>query len=482
MARRTGAPQPAPAPSPGAPQDRARSASLAPPRRGGTGAELRLVVVAASLAAVAALGVVTGVVAGTPARTPVIAAAVVLLAGAAGVGLLAVWRLYARPAARSARMLAAVAGNGGQPGASPESVAAVVQARMRHLEDANQRLSAVISGLPQGVLVFGRDGTLLELNHTGAGMLGIAAAAGTAANRAQLAMAARVLREHGVAQVTEPALYHGERAEADLRIPGREPRWLQAQSQPFTSAGGERGALVVLRDVTRLRRLEQVRSDFVANVSHELRTPITSISGFVETLLDNEMCNSAEARHFLRIIHRQSLRLGAIIDDLLSLADIELGEERRSIAFADTALAPVIASAILACEQAATARDVDLQARCDPDLTCRMNAQLVEQAVTNLLDNAINYSSRDAKVVVRARRSDSGVLIAVTDLGSGIAPEHQERIFERFYRVDRARSHDYGGTGLGLAIVKHIAQAHDGDVSVRSTAGRGSTFTLRLPG
>ena len=477
------APQSVGAPSRGAPPDLARRSPLGTPRGGGPGAARRLAAVGGSLAAVTALGVATGLAAGPHGRPPLVAAGAVLLAGAVVAALLAVWRCYARPAARSGRMLAAAGAAGAGPAAPLEALAAAAQERMRDLEQALRRLSAVIDGLPYGVLVFGRDGALLEINPTGADLLGAGGGGGAAAtNGARLTAASGLLREYGVAEVAEPALYHGECAEADVRIPGREPRWLQAQSQPFAGAGGERGALVVLRDVTRLRHLEQMRRDFVANVSHELRTPVTSISGFVETLLDNEMCAGPEARRFLRITHRQALRLGAIIDDLLSLADIELGEERSTIRFADTALAPVISAAIVSCGQAAAARGVALQSSCDPDLTCRMNAQLVEQAVTNLLDNAINHSRRGAPVAVRARRAAGSVLIDVTDAGSGIAPEHQERIFERFYRVDRARSSAYGGTGLGLAIVKHIAQAHAGEVSVHSSPGRGSTFTLRLPG
>ena len=433
-----------------------------------------MALVAGSVAAVAALGVVTGVAAVSDGRLPVIAAATVLLA-AAGAALLAVRRCYGRPATRSARILAEVAGSGGRPDLPLETAAAAARARMSRLELASQRLSAVIGALPQGVLVFGQDGTLLEINRTGAGMLGAAADAAMTLN-------SELLQQHGVAAVAEPALYHGERAEADCRIPGPETRWLQAQSQPFTSSEGERGALVVLHDVTRLRHLEQMRSDFVANVSHELRTPVTSIAGFVETLLDSEMYNSAQARHFLEIIVKHSSRLEAIIDDLMSLANIELGEERRSVTFSDTALAPVISAAVLSCGQVAAAGGVALQEECDPDLTCRMNAQLVEQAVTNLLDNAIKHSDRHGRVVVRAGHNARGVLIEVTDTGIGIAPEHQQRIFERFYRVDRTRSREHGGTGLGLAIVKHIAQAHDGEVSVRSTPRHGSTFTLRLPG
>ena len=452
-----------------------------PARSRRAGAALRMALVAGSVAAVAALGVATGLATGSGDRLPVVAGAAGLLV-TAGAALLTIARCYGKPAARSVRILAEVAGAGAQPDLRLEAAAAAARARMRRLEDANQRLSAVIAALPQGVLVFGRDGTLLEVNRSGARLLGVDGAGGGPADGAPLTLAGELLQRHGVAAVAEPALYHGARVEADCRIPGPETRWLQAQSQPFTSSDGERGALVVLHDVTRLRHLEQMRSDFVANVSHELRTPITSISGFGETLLDSEMYNSAQARHFLEIIVKHASRLEAIIDDLMSLAYIELSEERRSISFGEIALAPVISAAVQSCGQAAATGGVALQAECDPDLTCRMNAQLVEQAVTNLLDNAIKHSDRDARVVVRGGRNASGVLIEVTDTGIGIAPEHQQRIFERFYRVDRARSREHGGTGLGLAIVKHIAQAHGGDVSVRSTPRRGSTFTLRLPG
>ena len=440
----------------------------------GAGSVLRTTAAAATLAALAALGVVTGPLA----RAVGSLAAGALLAAATGAVVLVMWQLYARPAARSARLLAAAAASMGPPDPSLEAAAAAVLLRVTDLERASERLFAVISGLPQGVLLFRRDGALEEINHTAANMLGVnTVREGAGGGRVSAAMAA--LEEHHIGAVTEPALYHGDRGEADLQI---GDRWLQAQSQPFVGADGEHGALVVLQDVTRLRRLEQVRRDFVANVSHELRTPVTSITGFVETLLDNEMCNGAEAHRFLRIIQKQSTRLGAIIEDLLSLADIELGEERSSIEFEDSALAPVISVAIQACEQIAVARGIAVEAACSPDLTCRMNAQLVEQALINLIDNAIKHSSRDTQVTVRAQRGTGGVVVEVIDTGAGIAVEHQERIFERFYRVDRARSSDHGGTGLGLAIVRHVAQAHDGEVSVRSAANRGSTFTLRLPG
>ena len=450
-------------------------------RSGRVGGGVRMALVAASLAAVAALGVATGLAVASGDRLPVIVAGAALLAAAGG-GVLAVRRCYGEPAARSARILAEVAGDTGLPDFPLEAVAAAARTRMMRLEHSGQLLSAVVGALPQGVLVFDRAGTLLEINRTGSGMLGAGAGTnGVPEEVAPLTLTSKPMQQLGVAAVAEPALYHGARAEADCRIPGPETRWLQAQSQPFTSTAGVGGALVVLHDVTRLRQLEQMRKDFVANVSHELRTPITSISGFVETLLDSEMYNSAKARHFLEIIVKHSSRLEAILDDLMSLANIELGEERRGITFSETALAPVVSAAVQSCGQAAAAAAVALRAECSPDLTCRMNPQLMEQAITNLLDNAIKHSGRDAQVVVRAGRNASDVLIEVTDTGIGIAAEHQQRIFERFYRVDRARSREHGGTGLGLAIVKHIAQAHAGDVSVRSTLRHGSTFTLRLP-
>ncbi len=418
-------------------------------------------------------------------------AGVLVVAGSAAVAARLLWRRYAGPAARGARLLTDAARTE-PPGEPPLDVlAAQVRERMARLERSHQRLRAVIGDLPHGVLVFDGDGALLDINRAGMTMLGVAAEARhgsareadgnarTGAGR-EAAGAAQVVDRYGLAAVAQQAL-RGEDADVDIPIHGTETRWLQAHGRRANAAGGERGALVVLHDVTRLRHLEQVRRDFVDNVSHELRTPFTLVSGFAETLLDGDLCPEPEARHFLEIIHKHSARVSAIIDDLLLLADIERAEDRSGIRFEDALLAPVMSAAVLSCRRTAEARGVALHEACDAGLTVRMNALLVEQAVTNLVDNAIRYSSRDTRVSVRGLRRDGAVLIEVIDTGIGIAPEHQQRIFERFYRVDAARSRDSGGTGLGLAIVKHIAQAHAGEVTVRSTPGRGSTFTVRLP-
>ena len=480
--------------------------------------------VAVTVIALAAAAAGTGFAVHALQHVAATAAGVLLLSCLAAVAARALWHLYAGPAVRGTRLLAAAGGLGRLPAPPLDVLATRVRERLRHFERSQRRLQAVIRDLPHGVLVFDGDANLLEINRTGLAMLGArepgaakqdadAGAAGAAATEragaerdaerqpgrnaaagdrsdcdrpvvaaaAAVAAAARVVDRYDLAALAQRAV-RGEDAEADIPIPGAETRWLHARGRPFGGDAGERGALVVLHDVTRLHHLEQVRRDFVDNVSHELRTPFTLVSGFAETLLDGDMCPNPEARHFLEIIHKHSARVSAIIDDLLLLAHIERAEDRSGITFEDSLLAPVISAALLSCGRTAEPRGVTLQDQCEAGLTCRMNALLVEQAVTNLVDNAIKYSSRDTRVTVRGFSRGDHVVVEVIDTGIGIAGEHQQRIFERFYRVDAARSRDSGGTGLGLAIVKHIAGVHGGDVTVGSTPGRGSTFTLRLPG
>ncbi len=245
------------------------------------------------------------------------------------------------------------------------------------------------------------------------------------------------------------------------------------------------GALMVLNDVTRLRKLERLRSDFVANVSHELKTPITSIRGYVETLLDGALDDREHARRFLEIVLRQSEQLGTIIDDLLTLSRIEKDTKEAGVSFVAEELSPVLHRALETCRQQAAGKQVTLTLDCPEQLVVRMNRTLLEQAVVNLLTNGITYSDPGDSVQVRVAAVDDPprrlVKISVVDQGIGIAKEHLPRLFERFYRSDRARNRKAGGTGLGLAIVKHIVQAHGGSVEVDSAIGAGSTFTITLP-
>jgi signal transduction histidine kinase len=245
--------------------------------------------------------------------------------------------------------------------------------------------------------------------------------------------------------------------------------------------GGD-GTMLVLHDLTELRRLENVRRDFVANVSHELKTPLTSISGFTETLLADapDAPDAETSRRFLGIILGNARRMQRLVDDLLDLSRIEAGRWQPAAEPVDVAAAARDVFATLADRAAARGVALDVQVargaaevHADPDA--------VRQILTNLVDNSLRYTASGKRVEVRATRLDGGVEVAVRDEGSGIGSEHLPRIFERFYRVDASRSREEGGTGLGLAIVKHMTEAHGGRVTAESTVGRGTTISCWFP-
>jgi two-component system phosphate regulon sensor histidine kinase PhoR len=240
------------------------------------------------------------------------------------------------------------------------------------------------------------------------------------------------------------------------------------------------GAILVLHDVTELRRLENMRREFVANVSHELKTPLASIKAYVETLLGGALNDTEINVLFLRRIAEQADRLHRLILDLLRLARVESGQEAFEIKAVP--LADMVASRVGELQAAATAKRITLVTQpSDPPICVRADAEGVRTILDNLLDNAIKYTPDGGQVTIRWKSEDSMAVIEVEDTGIGIAPRDQARIFERFYRVDKARSRELGGTGLGLSIVKHLSQAFGGTVAVRSEVGRGSIFTVRLP-
>jgi two-component system phosphate regulon sensor histidine kinase PhoR len=241
------------------------------------------------------------------------------------------------------------------------------------------------------------------------------------------------------------------------------------------------GALVVLNDVTQLRHLEEVRRDFVANVSHEIKTPLTAIKGFVETLRTGEVEEPEQAERFLEIVEKHVDRLSAIVEDLLQLSRIEQEDGFKEVQLEESAINDVILAAAQACQEKAASKQIRIDLVCDDELNARMDPRLLEQAFVNLLDNAITYSNEEGSVRVGAFKTDSEIVVSFQDDGIGIAKKHLPRLFERFYRVDPARSRKLGGTGLGLSIVKHIINGHGGHVEVESTPGKGSTFTVYLP-
>src|SRR5699024_3783279 len=243
------------------------------------------------------------------------------------------------------------------------------------------------------------------------------------------------------------------------------------------------GAIIILSDVTKLRRLQAVRRDFVANVSHELKTPISVIKAASETLGDETEPDAESALRFRKIIVRQANRLDAIVKDLLSLARIEQAQENDNgvVAWAIEPVKPIINHAVETCQVAAAAKNITVGICVNEHLRAKINESLLEQALINLVDNAIKYSPPDTKFLIEAKQRDRQIIICVKDQGRGIESEHLPRVFERFYRTDKARSRSLGGTGLGLAIVKHVAEIHGGRVSLDSAIGQGSSFCIDLP-
>jgi two-component system phosphate regulon sensor histidine kinase PhoR len=237
----------------------------------------------------------------------------------------------------------------------------------------------------------------------------------------------------------------------------------------------------VLNDITELMRLERIRRDFVANVSHELKTPITSIKGFTETLLYGIDSHDTQLQQrFLKIINTQTGRLEAIIDDLLTLSKLEQTGGRQAN-FTEVDLKEIIDDAVEVCQGKHSDQDRAVHVKTSGGYTLRGNAQLLEQALVNLVDNAMKYSDADKPITISCIEEEQQVRLSVADKGYGIPERDIDRIFERFYRIDKGRSREKGGTGLGLSIVKHIASQHGGSVSVSSVEGEGSVFTLMLP-
>lgn len=254
----------------------------------------------------------------------------------------------------------------------------------------------------------------------------------------------------------------------------------------YDDSGMSVGAVIAFNDVTHIRKMENVRQEFVANVSHELMTPLTSIKGYTETILENTQSDTEQTSKFLQIILRQSNRLQAIVSDLLNLSSIEQEIEHNEIHLDQTNVKSVLDQAIQVCSHKAAEKDMTVRLDCPEDFVAHMDAQLIEQATVNLLVNAIKYSESSNNIEIKAypecvSNNVETAVIIVRDFGVGIDKEHLPRLFERFYRSDKDRSRKLGGTGLGLAIVKHIVQAHNGSVNVESEVGKGTVFTITFP-
>ena len=351
-----------------------------------------------------------------------------------------------------------------------------LQDRIHTITQQRNELKAILSSMVEGVVAVDSNGHIVNINEAAANFLS------TDIEKAQGCTVGEVIRNIEFLEFVQGILSEESTSQTDIILSGREERIVRLDGATLTDSQGKKsGAVIVISDMTRMRRLEDVRRDFVANVSHELRTPITSIKGFVETLMAGDIKMPQEAERFLQIVAKQSDRLNAIVEDLLSLSRLEEGSENRKITFEKTSIKNVLDSVIAMSMVKAEVKDIAIELDCDESIEAKINANLLEQAMLNLVDNAIKYSEPAGRIQIKAYRTNKMIVISVRDYGCGISKVHHSRIFERFYVVDKSRSRKLGGTGLGLAIVKHIAEVHSGKVTVESTPGVGSTFFLHLP-
>ena len=348
--------------------------------------------------------------------------------------------------------------------------------KIRTITQQRNELETILSAMREGIVAVDSEERVLTFNQAAGSFLEIdlSSAKGHAIQE--------VIRNADIQRFLSGVLSEKGLTEGEIVLHGPENKFLQLTGNLLHDIGGKKiGALIVLNDITRLRQLENIRCEFVANVSHELKTPITSIKGFVETLLEGGLEDKKNVQKFLEIISKQSDLLNAIIDDLLSLSRLEQGAESGEVQLTEENLKHILEAAAGDYTLKARERKIKVTVNCNEEIMVKANSRLLIQAIGNLLDNAIKYSETNTSVEVEATSNSDEVAIKVRDHGSGIDPEHLPRLFERFYRVDKGRSRELGGTGLGLAIVKHIAQAQGGHVTVESTPGKGSIFTLHLP-
>ena len=359
-------------------------------------------------------------------------------------------------------------------GTALNQMSSQLEARLRELVSEKAELNATLANMIEGVLVVDATGKVRLAN---------------AALRRQLDLPDAVVgktvmeafRSAPLYDLVAQALMSASTGAGELTFLGDAERVFHVNATCLRGAGGATaGAVVVFHDITRINQLENVRKDFVANVSHELRTPLSIIKGYVETLLDEPTPDDVTSRQFLRTINKHAQRLEALIGDLLSISELESHQARVNVG--PVALPDAVERARGELRQRTEAKSMEIRVEIPGSFPpVRADAERLHQVLLNLLDNAIKYTQHGGRVRISAAAGDNEIQVCVADNGPGIAPEDLPRIFERFYRVDKARSRDLGGTGLGLSIVKHIVQAHGGRVWAESALEKGSAFYFTLP-
>ena len=360
--------------------------------------------------------------------------------------------------------------------AQQDAVREIAELRQRHQGQTlrmQTQQETLFNSMIEGLLLLDADGRIQLANRAFVQLFGAAADL-----RGKTVL--EVLRQHELAELVEKVASQKQVLGYELNLGGLSERWLQINAAGvFNAAEKKQGTIVVFHDLTRLKQLERTREEFVANVSHELRTPLSLIKGYVETLLDGAKDNPEVATKFLQTIQRNSERLQFLIEDLLTISELESG--RITMNLQSVRLRSLVDRVLEDFKTQAGARHVELKNDV-PDLTAFADSDRLQQVLGNLIGNAIKYGRSNGHVGVSGNLlNGTAIELCVQDDGPGIPAESLERVFERFYRADKARSREQGGTGLGLSIVKHIVQSHGGKVWAKSDLGKGAAFYFTLP-
>ncbi|HEY4910555.1 MAG TPA: ATP-binding protein [Methylomirabilota bacterium] len=365
----------------------------------------------------------------------------------------------------------------GTLGRSLNVMAGRLREKIGDLEREQAKATAVLDAMVEGVIATDGHDHIILINERARVTFGLGPAR---VERRPLLEVVRNVNLHDVLVASREAV-DGSVVSREIRLVEPADRVLQVHAVGLRFTGDERGVVMILHDITELRRLEQVRTEFVANVSHELRTPLTAIQGYLETLLDGALEEREHARRFLEIVFRHTERLGRLTDDLTDLSNIELG--KVSLRLEPTSVAEIADSVLAIISPRASAGQVTVEAKLPAALPRVLaDRDRLSQILINLVDNAVKYTPKGGHVTVDGRATEQGMVeVAVRDTGVGIPKADLPRLTERFYRVDKARSRDLGGTGLGLAIVKHLVMAHGGELDIESELWKGTTVRFTLP-
>ncbi len=349
-----------------------------------------------------------------------------------------------------------------------------IQNKVNELTTTKSRLEAVLLSMFEGVMVVDHDGYVLLINKTLRNLLGVI-------HEPFRRKPLEIIRNIEIQNLADKVLKSQSGVQSmELSVLLPEERILLAHATPIIREGKTEGAVLVFHDITQLRRLEHVRRDFVANVSHELRTPVSTIKGYAETLLEGALEDKANARDFVQIIYSDADRLAKLINELLDLSQIESGNMK--FFFAPCSLRTMADRVLMALAKKLNEKSIAVKNQIPSAFpSVRADETGITQVFFNLIENAIKYNKDHGSITISAHDLGKYIEVKVTDTGIGIPEEDLPRIFERFYRVDKAHSRQSGGTGLGLSIVKHMIQVHQGEVSVESALGQGSTFSFTLP-